>query len=67
MKFKQVTLNASLLRDIANRLDSSFGKYINMLSKTRQYILGSSQVDWSTFRDYRSMIECSRIMPGYLR
>lgn len=67
MKFKQITLNGSLTGDISSRLDSLFLKYINLLAKTKQYISNSTQPDWTSFRDYRSLTECARIMPGHLR
>ncbi|KAL3993882.1 hypothetical protein ACH3XW_19435 [Acanthocheilonema viteae] len=66
LDFKRTALNSSLVRDITNRLDAQFAKYFNLLAETKKYISSSSQPDWITFRDYRSMTECARITPGYL-
>ncbi|VIO93667.1 Uncharacterized protein BM_BM10386 [Brugia malayi] len=66
LDFKRTILNSSLVRDITNRLDAQFAKYCNLLTETKKYISSSSQPDWITFRDYRSMMECARITPGYL-
>ncbi|MCP9259045.1 VWFA and cache domain-containing protein 1 [Dirofilaria immitis] len=66
LDFKQAVLNSSLVRDITNRLDMQFAKYFSLLTETKKYISKSSQPDWITFRDYRSMMECARITPGYL-
>uniref|UniRef100_A0A0R3S5D2 Transposase n=1 Tax=Elaeophora elaphi TaxID=1147741 RepID=A0A0R3S5D2_9BILA len=66
LDFKRTALNSSLVRDIVNRLDAQFAKYFNLLTETKKYISSSSQPDWITFRDYRSMTECARITPGYL-
>ncbi|EJW75214.1 hypothetical protein WUBG_13877 [Wuchereria bancrofti] len=66
LDFKRTILNSSLIRDITNRLDAQFAKYCNLLTETKKYISSSSQPDWITFRDYRSMMECARITPGHL-
>ncbi|VDK83242.1 unnamed protein product [Litomosoides sigmodontis] len=66
LDFKQIALNSSLVRDITNRLDAQFSKYFNLLAEIKKYVSTTSQPDWITLRDYRSMTECSRITPGYL-
>ncbi|CAG9532415.1 unnamed protein product [Cercopithifilaria johnstoni] len=66
LDFKRTALNSSIVRDITNLLDAQFAKYFNLLTETKKYISSSSQPDWTTFRDYRSMTECEQIMPGYL-
>uniref|UniRef100_A0A2K6VIU5 VWFA domain-containing protein n=1 Tax=Onchocerca volvulus TaxID=6282 RepID=A0A2K6VIU5_ONCVO len=66
LDFKRATLNSSLVRDITNRLDAQFAKYFNLLTETKKYILNNSHPDWTTFQDYRSMMDCARITSGYL-